>query len=407
MGGENDNDYDNSDINSIFVDALGDVGREPEATDPSPPAPESVPDPEVVEPADPPADDIPDTDVEPDPEAPAADPDPQPSDTLNELLNKATELGISTAGMTSEQELAEAILEQIRVMQPEVRYAQSVRAQLAQRAQQQPVEQQPPSDAWDTNKYFEEKWGGPVWKPEYTAAAERGLVTRNEDGNWTPTPGNEIAAGALAGEMNAATLHRQQFWENLGNGNFYQSTWGVLEKPIEQKIEEMVQQMLESREYSNRQASAVERFEQENAHWLFQRDPSTGEMVPSELGSQLIGRVRRLQQRGIGSAEEALEEALIGFPVPENPQNPAPNPPNPVANANPSANNQPNEPPENSGGGVQKTKQETFLDRARRVQSHSASTRGADSEEAPQVQTEGDLNTFFERAYRKSRSKAG
>lgn len=404
-----------SELNTMFVDALGDVGsgEEPEATEAAP-EPEPTPEPE------PPTDESPATEEPAEPVAAdePAPPEPAPDDGVNleSLRATANELGIDVSSLQSESEIATAVMDQMRSMQPEVAYARQVRQQAQQQApQQQPEPEQGSEPAeWSAESYFKEKYGGPSWKPEYNLAVNQGAIKRTEEGLWTPSPGNESMAG-IAAEMNQATLHREKFWQDLGEKNIYEQMYGVLKEPIERIIEDRVTEALEHHDTQASEVNILDQFERSNAHWLYTTDPQTGQTVYSEKGQELVQRHREAKADGAKNDTTALKWALKGFEIPVQAAQEEPPPPEktadnvepPVVNANQQAHNQPNTESDNTTGSGQDTHQQSFLDRARDRAEHSSSARGRDSDDAPQVLTEGDLDNLIVNDFKSRAAQVG
>lgn len=287
-------------------------------------------------------------------------------------------------------------------MQGEVRAAREQQPPPQPPANQQ-LEQQAEKEGWSQEKYFSEKYGGPTWKQEYDNAMRQGLVVEGESGyilaeNAQRSPETD----RVVGEMNAALQHRQHFYADLANGNFYEKTFDVYREPIEKLVEARVQQMLSARESETQTLSFVDQFEQDNESWMWSKDPSTGEMQETPKRTEFVRQVREVQRAGVSDVETAIQLAMRGFDTgasaPPTEPPPAEKPPEPVGTGETIENNQNIQTDQNA-------QQQSFLDRARSASGHTPSASGRDAEDAPQVLSEGDLNSLWMQSYRSSRSQ--
>ena len=348
---------------------------------------------------------------------PVAQPAEQPvqPSSLDMLLGQARELGIPVDGMQSEADLASAVIEQIKSMQPHVRFAQQ---QYAQQRAPQPVAAPPQAPAqpagqqnqWDAKTYLNEKYGGPAWKPEFQSAIESGMVSRDpETGLWASLPGYEASTQQVLGEMNAAQQHSAKFWQGLAASNPYESFYEVLREPLLREVESRVSEALRREQETTQRLTFVEQFEQDNSQWLYAVDPSTGQQVPTEQGGKFLDVIDEYRAKGITDPKDLLEIAQLKMGI----QQPVTQPP--AQQAPQQATQQPASPIQQAWqqqSGAQQPvagqvpapaePKQSFIDSALQRASHSPSASGTVTDDAPQVMSEGDLNSLFERAFRQA-----
>lgn len=399
------------DLSSVFSEALGQgVSQEPQSSQPDP-APVAAP---AVEPVG----------------APTDSPQEIPvSETLAPLLENARQLGISTDGMTSETQLAQAVMDQIRSMQPYVNFAQQViphtdrirqviatppgqapQPVASPQSQQDPQQgSQQAEGGFDINAYLNEKYGGPSWKSEFKHAIDSGIVQRDvETGLWQPTPGYEIMASSLVPEMNAAAQHSSRFWQDVAQGNPYEKFFGVLKEPLMHEVRSLVENMVAGREQESQKRSVISDFETQHGSWLYQSDPSTGQRYLTDQGSAFYDTLADLRESGMSDPAKILATAsrLHGLSVPA--KQPAPVSQSvasqqPVAQAAVSQSPAPTQqaaPAAVVPAAVPApaTTPQSFINSALQRASHS--TTAATTPDQPQVVSEGDLDSMFSNAIR-------
>lgn len=251
-----------------------------------------------------------------------------------QLLDQAQQLGIDTTNIQSEAELATAVLDQVRSMQPYVQYANQVLPHQAQfqeflAGQSQGSDQQGKGQAtpgttpangasanaegeFDPHAYLSDKYGGPQWKPQYQHAIDNGMVERDPNtGLYRPANGFELMATPLIGEMNNALQHQNDFWKKLTTSNPYETFYDVLREPMLREVDRRVNDALQSRESQSNKDSVVSSFEQANEAWLYGTDPSTGQRVVTQDGQRFFSEIKTLQSKGLTDPQDIFEIAQL------------------------------------------------------------------------------------------------
>jgi hypothetical protein len=318
------------------------------------------------------------------------EPEPEPAspvepDTAAILREAARSLGLSVSDDESIDQIATFALQQIH----REKQVQKILAERQYQPEPAPAPQPaaPKEEEWSPEKYFQDKWGVPQWKPEYDQAVQSGiLVLDSTTGLYKPAPGYESVAATLVGPINEAERARQQTWQKLGRDNLYKNVYDVTREPllrdVEAKIAEAFQRQqaeLQAQQQQTAQQSVVEKFEQENAEWLYRKNVVTGQHEPTPDGQALIQAITELRESGVQDQSKLLELALKVTGLGKRPEPAAAPSPEPA---------KPSQSP-----------QQSFLDKAMRKNAHSPNATGPGTELEAQVEDEGDLNNLFVRAY--------
>jgi hypothetical protein len=343
------------------------------------------------------------------PAAPAAPPAAPAGPSISpSLLTRAQAANLPLDGIKSDAELAQALFDHLQQVNP---YVQLGRQQLAQ---QQPAA--PAQPEWTLDNYFAERWQVPEWKPEYQFAVEKGMVTQDANGNLVPAPGFDAMVLPLLGGMNAALAARQEQQARLfSEGNPLKNIYEAIEEPLVRKFEQMLEQRFSGYTQTQQQHGLVDKFEQDNAAWLYGQDGQ-----PTQQGSAFIAAVQELKADGITDPQRllALGMKLAGI-NPQAPAAPATPAAAPAAPAAPQAE-RPRRPdgtfmtaaeaaaappaPPTAPAAPQPTAQESFLDSARKRAGHSPSRQGHEgaNPDDPVDLRQGDLENYFTNAYRQA-----
>ena len=131
--------------------------------------------------------------------------------------------------------------------------------------------------------------------------------------------------------------------------------------------------------------SVVDRFEQDNAAWMYATDPVTRQAQPTPEGERLIQAVQASFASGETDSGRAIQWALqvTGLSDRAGQRAVAATPPPAPVQAAPTPNQSP---------------QQSFLDRARSANAYSPSANGPGTDPGLQVSSEEDLNNLFSRA---------
>ena len=321
------------------------------------------------------------------PQATRADVDPgvhPDRDTAALLRDSARRLGLEVRDEDSPEELALAALQNIHAL----RLAQ---AQLAQ-AQAKPPAPAPveptPEKGWSADDHFQKQWGV-NWTPEFDQAIASGIVVQDPDTNlYVAKPGYEGIAQQVLPKLNEAHRAIHDKWAKLTKGNLYQNVYEATRDPILREVERIVEERLARAQQQTQTMSVVDRFEQENASWMYATDPVTRQAQPTPEGQRLIQAVQASYASGETDSGRAIQWALqvTGLSDRAGQRAVAATPPPAPVQAQPPAPT-PNQSP-----------QQSFLERARSANAYSPSANGPGTDPGLQISSEDDLNNLFSRA---------
>ena len=336
-------------------------------------------------------------------EAPAETVVETPTIQSAELLSAARDLGISTDGMKSSEDLAIASMRKLHESMPLLNYAQQllpyadqIQEFFASRDRQAAQPQEVPAqEEWTPESHFTQMWDGPQWSPQFTEAINSGMVERDPTtGLWTSAPGYEVITGSMLEPLNNAHRHATSFWTDLSRSNPYQKFYEAMEEPLRRTIRTDIEEMLRQREQEAATTNDIASFERQHEAELYRTNPVTGRREPTDQGQLLLGSIERINRAQTPQEKLAIAIELAGMnkrpqqtepvqavPVPQQavPQQAAPVQAAPVA------------PP------TDQRSQQSFLEGALRVASHSPSSNGSgDAMGTAPVQMEAnELGNFF------------
>jgi hypothetical protein len=394
------------DLSRMFSDAAG------VATEPTPVAADETP---VV--GDQASDAAPDASASPEAvateatDAPAVPVEP-PTIQSVELLNAAKDLGISTDGMKSAEDLAVASMRKLHESMPLLNYAQQllpyadqIREFFASRnGQQEPQPQTQSTEAeWTPSSHFTKLWGGPQWDGQFTEAINSGMVERDPStGLWRSAPGYEVITGSMLEPLNAAHRHATNFWTDLSRSNPYEKFYQAMEEPLRRTIRSDIEEMLRQREQEAATTNEITSFEKQHEAELYRTNPVTGRREPTEKGQLLLGSIERINRAQTPQEKLAIAIELAGMNKQVQPQSPS-QAVAPAVATQQVVQQQAAVPAQTQAAPVQaapaadQRSQQSFLEGALRVASHSPSSSGSgDAMGTAPVQMEAiELGNFF------------
>ena len=382
---DSDQTLNEGDLSRMFVDAAG--------------TPEPAP---VV------ADEAPVADSAPEPVATDASAVPVEPPTIQsvELLAAARNLGISTDGMKSTEELAIASMRKLHESMPLLNYAQQllpyadqIREFFAAREGQaaQPQQAAPDQQEWTPDSHFNQLWNGPEWNPQFTEAINSGMVERDPStGLWRSAPGYEVITGSMLEPLNSAHRHATSFWTDLSRSNPYQKFYQAMEEPMRRAWKQDMEEFLTTRERDAATSNDIASFERQHEAELYRTNPVTGRREPTQQGQLLLGSIDRINRAQTPQEKLAIAIELAGMNKQPQPQQVAPVQAAPVPQQAAPQQAAPIQAAPVAPQTNQRS-QQSFLDGALRVASHSPSSNGSgDAMGTAPVQMEAlELGNFF------------
>lgn len=327
------------------------------------------------------------------------------------LLQRAQAAGLKLDGIDSHDKFAEFVLGQYEQTRP---YADIGRQSLATpttqvRGQQEAAHEDghQASEEWqegfDVEGHFNSLWKVPQLDAASQFAIQNGLVQLGENGLYEAVPGYEAMALPLLNNLNQQHVAMKQQMNDLFSGNFYQKSFSAYQPAIEHLIQQHVNSLLQERLQERDQVSFVDQFAEQNKGWLYQPD---GQTLTAE-GVKFRDKVAELRSQGINDPQVLAKYAMALAGINSAPQPAAAAPGVPAAEKPRDGQGrfiaagtpQPVEPP--------KTKQESFIEAARRQAAGSPSVQGGYAESGEfQVANEGELENIWDQAWRKHKGAA-
>jgi hypothetical protein len=334
-----------------------------------------------------------------------------------ELLAAAKDLGISTDGMKSSEDLAIASMRKLHESMPLLNYAQQllpyadqIQEFFASRDRQAAQPQEVPAqEEWTPESHFTQMWDGPQWSPQFTEAINSGMVERDPTtGLWTSAPGYEVITGSMLEPLNNAHRHATSFWTDLSRSNPYQKFYEAMEEPLRRTIRSDIEEMLRQREQEAATTNDITSFERQHEAELYRTNPVTGRREPTDQGRLLLGSIERINSAQTPQEKLAIAIELAGMnksaPAQVVAQPPVQAAPVPQQAVPQQAVSQQAAPVQAAPVAPQtdQRSQQSFLEGALRVASHSPSSNGSgDAMGTAPVQMEAnELGNFFVNQFR-------
>lgn len=294
----------------------------------------------------------------------------------------------------------QARLEQL---EPVARYGQSLAPYmsdiakfLAERERPPPVEPEPEVEQFDPGAYFKEAWDVPEITPQMQFAIDNGMVEMDATGKYIPVPGMEsMAMPVLAGLNQAHLSHRQQV-AGLFKGNFPEKVYGMIEKPLLHKIEQMLGERFGKYQSQQQQERQIQEFRQSHEALLYAKDPKTGATSFTAQGQAFADAMRTLEDAGV--KDQAMLLKLAGQMAGLNAQSAG------VVGARPNGRDGSAPSPAPTPAAAVDPRQ-SFIDRAMAATQHSPAAAGyAPAAPAHATVDHGELRSMFSTALRQSQA---
>lgn len=353
------------------------------------------------------------TQVDPTPQLQVSEPKTEPavSSLPASLVSRAKAAGLQLDGINSLDQFSEHLLDR---WNQERAYAEFGRTSLANpKHHADEINKTPASEEgegqeseFDENGHFSNLWKVAELDEACKYAIQNGIVTLGEDGLFQAKPGCETMALPLLQTINQSHLAQKEQVGKLFEGNFYQNIdkglWPAFEARLNRMLDERLNSQFQSYEQQVSERSFVDNFVNENKSWLYD---ASGNLSADGLRFQQA--VNELRQNGITDsqvlASYAIKIAGINTQPPATVQSESPVRPSGGQNTEKARDEQGRFLPAGKPAPVppQKTKQESFIDKARRHVTHSDSRgAGINSGSDYQVANEADLENMFTDAWK-------
>lgn len=332
---------------------------------------------------------------------PAAPPQPAWVDQLRQA-------GIDPSGFRSEADLANAIAQQqqyIRELSPYAQYgqqvmpyAQQVAEAIGNRKQAAVPVEEPKEPPQSLDERLREHWNS-IWdRPQYDPSWETQVQINPETGMFEGT--SPFTPAPVVQGMNAYREWQRKALNSLITDPF-DITWKAIRPGVEDVVKNLVQQELNS----YRTANDFDRIEQQYESVLYEHDangnrvvdPATGGYRWSPFGQFTVGKMQELRQMGITDPYKnfnmALDLAKAYLFDNQSASSPEPTPAAAPSLPQPAAGSMYATAP----AGLSPAPQQSFLDRARQIASHSGGAYAPGTPSGPAVQS-FENESFFSKA---------
>lgn len=326
------------------------------------------------------------------------------------LLARAQQMGLPLDGIDSSDKLNEFLLDQFAQMRPYADYGRSALTSQGQPGQvaQLPQGEQPDSteNEFDEDKFFSEAWSVPKLSAGAQWALDHGALEVDERGMIVPKAGLEQVALPYVKELNdyqAAKIAQNESFANNPVRFMAEKLLPYLEHKFSGKWQGDVQQQFQQYEHQ----SFEKQFQQEHAAWLYTQDGRA--FTPD--GLRFVEAINELKASGITDPQKLADWGLKLAGI--NPHAGTGGAPAPQQEAAPAKEGQPapnkSLPPKDPVTGkfmkaeeAPKTKQESFLEEARRKAGANSGSSGnyAGSGGDFKVANQGELDNMFDQAWR-------
>jgi hypothetical protein len=336
----------------------------------------------------------------------------QPAYSLPEsIASRMQAAGLDTNGIDSQDKLHDYLLRTYESTRPYAEFGKSALSQqpgnvAGKQSNPEPAaDQQDEPPDFDLDGHFNTLWKTPELDPAAQYAVQAGIVQLGEDGLFEAVPGREALALPVLNKLNEARMTEREQMQGLFKGNFYSNTFKAYQPAIEHLVNQRLEAALAERFQQRDHQGFEEKFIEQNRAWLYGPD---GQSFSAD-GQKFVNAVTMLKSGGVNEPQKLAEWALklAGINThagsagdvasPAAPVPPAPN------NGNPrdeqgrfikGAGTPPvtAEPP--------KSKQESFLDDARRKAALSQSQGGYTGNE-PVVASDGELDSMWTNDWKK------
>lgn len=141
-------------------------------------------------------------------------------------------------------------------------------------------------------------WNAPEYDPNWRNA----VYQDPQSGEWRVRPGHPPDT---IQKLTSALQHQQQFLDK-----FAFDPVGSIRPGLEEVVREVAGQMFSQGLGREREQGAAQAFVSQNASWLYQKDPLTGQQQLSDMGRSFYRHVEEAERLGLSGYEAQLRYAL-------------------------------------------------------------------------------------------------
>jgi hypothetical protein len=325
---------------------------------------------------------------------------PQTPSLPANLLSRAQAAGLKLDGIDSLDRFAEYALDQYERSRP---YAEYGRSALSQgNDPRNGVPEQGAEDhsdyegapEFDIDGHFSGLWQAPQLDSAAQYAIQAGIVQLGEDGLYEAVPGREALALPVLNSLNQAHVAQKQQVQKLFEGNFYKNIYDAHQPAIEHLVNQRINQVLQERFQERDHQGFEEKFIEQHKSWLYGPD---GRSFTAD-GQKFVDTVAQLRESGINDPQKLADWAMKLAGINTQPQQPTQ-----PTNGQPAPGG--DKPRDDQGRFIKgagtppvaaaPTKQESFLDEARRKAGMSTTQGGYVTADSAVVANDGELDNLW------------
>lgn len=328
------------------------------------------------------------------PAAPAASQPPASPAVSSDLLSRAQQAGFELDGIDSDSKLANFLMDRYMAERPYADYGRQSLATPQGRAQTQPENEVDESgdgeSQFDLDGHFNGLWSVPQLDDAAKFLVQNGVVQLNpETGLYEPKPGFETMALPVIQGLNQAHIAQKQQLQKFFDGNPYKAIYEAVLPAIKHALRPEFETHTQSQFQQYQEQTFVEKFANDNKHWLYGPD---GKTLTAD-GQKFSQTVQELRAKGINDAQTLADYAIKLSGINTQPQQQAAPEVKVPAKDPKTGRFIPQQP---------QTKQETFIDNAKRLAAQTPSQQSfvQSAAEAYTASNEGDLDEMFTTALR-------
>jgi hypothetical protein len=328
------------------------------------------------------------------------------------LLERAKGAGLKLDGIDNHEKFSEYLLSEYERTRPYAEYGRSALAQPNNQVSQdgKPAGQRVDDahdreEAFDLDGHFNGLWNAPQLDQQANFAIQNGIVQLGDNGLYEAAPGYEAMALPILNTLNQAHIAQKEQMQNLFKGNFYKNIYEALVPALRHELSQDFTKYSQESVSQYEQEAFIEKFKADNSAILYTPDGTAF----TDYGLKFNQAVEKYMAKGM-SLNDAIEVAQAIVPKPQaDPAQPTQQQP---ANGKPAAavDNRPRDEhgrylPAGTPAPVVKSKQESFMDDARRKAAASSSQQSY-SEAGGNLVTDGDPENIWSQAWNKHKGVA-
>ncbi len=226
------------------------------------------------------------------------------------IASRMQAAGFKTDGLDSHDKAYEYLLSQYEQTKPYAEFGRSALASQPAAAQDNQHAPEGTEDEgqneFDLDGHFSSLWSAPELDSSAQYAIQAGIVQLGEDGLYEAVPGREALALPILPGLNQAHVAQREQLQGLFKGNFYQNTFKAYQPAIEHLVTQRLNALLAERFQERDHQGFEEKFIEQHRSWLYGQDGRT----LSADGQRFTDAVAQLRQGGVSNPQQLADWAM-------------------------------------------------------------------------------------------------